>query len=210
MKHGENDQQITAHAIVDAKWKSMHAYPADIRHDFPKSSRRRAGAKERALDFRLEFPSEAGTLFLIPSVAPQRIQGTPDGGTTEPDSLSAGRRGEAFDAFPGNEVVGVRIVLQEACTKLCTVGLGKPHSGGFFRIDAIPDLFDQRETLLDVELVQPKLFQRFRHDSHATPSPGARQAMGGATPDCKAIQRTAGLLGHKRVRSTRFPTGHNL
>ena len=37
----------------------------------------------------------------------------------------------------------------------------------------------QGPTLLDVELVQSKLFQRFRHDSHVTPTPGARQGMGG-------------------------------
>src|SRR6185369_11094660 len=50
MKHRENNQLTAAHAIVNAEWKAMHAYPANIRNDFSKSARRRACTKQRALD----------------------------------------------------------------------------------------------------------------------------------------------------------------
>jgi hypothetical protein len=57
MKHSENDQQAAAHTKVDAKRESVHANPSNPWHGFPESTRRCAGAKQRMLDFGLEFIS---------------------------------------------------------------------------------------------------------------------------------------------------------
>jgi hypothetical protein len=67
-----------------------------------------------------------------------------------------------------------------------------------------------RQTLLDIELVQAKLFQRLRHHSHAAPASDARQAMGDACPEQETTYAVAWFRPHKPADSTRFPTGHKL
>ena len=74
------------------------------------------------------------------------------------DSLIADRLDGAPDIFPGDGVVRVRIVFQQTLAKFGAMGIRELQRVGFVRIDAIPDFFDQCESLLDVELVQPKSF----------------------------------------------------
>ena len=80
-------------------------------------------------------------------------------GTTARKSLIASGPRETLDLFPGHNVFRGRVVVQEPRVQVGALGIGELIRGGFIRIDAGPYLFDQRESLLDTELVQAEFFQ---------------------------------------------------
>jgi hypothetical protein len=53
----------------------------------------------------------------------------------------------------------IGIVFHHAGAQLRTLSIRKLYRRGIVRVDAVPDLLDEREALLDVELVQAELLQ---------------------------------------------------
>src|SRR5262249_55949881 len=72
-----------------------------------------------------------------------------------------GERGGS-DLLPGSRGIGVSVVLVVPQLKLRPLGGSKGH-GIAFSGDAVPDLFDQREPLLDIHLVDSECFESRAH-----------------------------------------------
>jgi len=56
------------------------------------------------------------------------------------------------NVFPGNDVVGVGFMVRETAVELCALDVSQRH-GSAFSGNAVPKIFDERQTFLDTEPV---------------------------------------------------------
>jgi len=208
MKHRENNQLTAAHAIVNAEWKAMHAYPANIRNDFSKSARRRACTKQRALDLRLKLSAETCALLLEPafrrgilqeSLAPKRgsqIHFPPDGGARRL-MLSQDTRSSGSASSSSKRARSSARCASESCIA------ADSSASMLFQISSMsarrcstsslssPNFFSDSDTARTLHLLS----------MHAKPEVARRSSV-------RLPQAVARLRGRNWAGSTRFATGH--
>ena len=62
-------------------------------------------------------------------------------------------REQSFNFFQSKNIFGVKVIVRQARPKFFALSIGKLHRSGILLVDAVPDLFDQGEPLLNVEPV---------------------------------------------------------
>lgn len=157
MKYREHDQVASPDPKVNEIRKSLDAYPPNIGKHSREGLWVLRSSQQRTVDFGYELCAQAEALTFIPI---GRFIVFEARGSSEKQSqrlLAESGKGRCLDLIPRDDVVWMRIILGDPLLQLPTLRIGQRQRrsvGG----NAIPNLFDQRQTLLEGQPVDTKRF----------------------------------------------------